>query len=1408
MANPNPVFINKLTLVFGGTIADEGTPYDERYLVGLPVDNNYSRFRPLFSAIYEYGEQGNTKQVIIPSGNQYFYITFEDISASKMKCIVRGHLKENGNHIVSENTIEVGITLPDTSDVHFEDYPNEFEFGAQLPWVECRASGVVHYLYHADVINVPVEDFADRVMCEYAKDTFEYEDYMATGVAIYGSIRDHDVNEYRRQIGHVEPYNATLTADFSSVPAITYWTDEVREIDTSGITAVFRCGNYSQTINSPTISIVPSYRYEETVTYSINVSFTLKSNTYVTADTRIGSPNSLVAVAVSGSDDDRYTDSWVTPFAYPNITITGTLMDGSTISFPVDSENVAYYNDKNFTLPLVPGTKVQRTDRIYLRVSYRGGTATGYYEIRENKDVIVDLAMTKKPAYVLYATKRGEYDGQFAFTATYKSGIVKENWTDYFIGMSDYFLISAPADFQICDKASSFKKYFYLTDIAKNPDSCEFFMSRLGNFKSKLNNKRDAIDLSQTGFAVRYFYKGKQLSYVPETPFDMVKHNITCSIDGISGAEAFDGSTPVNLTMSGVATYGTITIPYSETILSTNGSLKLNISVIAMTNVAYIRYGKQVAGGATSFKTFYQTGSTFLGDDDPSNVYVGFTDSEGNILEENVLLNEASNVLNIYPAPGTLLSEEGTFTVRVSSIFDSAKNLSYSFVVKRNVHFFDSKIPLSLKPWKLKSALTVKRDWGEATLSAGTYVLVESKNLSWVNGAPTLNGEIKNDEASSIKVYGYLKDIGSTSQSSVVLLDDYIPPISGDSNVIVKFPCHVEGASDFVDKCRFGIRFGHNNSLNRLFISGNPEKPNYDIHTLEPNWNNRLTSDQGKIRPTAGDYSYISDEAIQKYGEEENAIVGYDIVSDSKLLVLKNKVGKERTVYFRSPTLVQAIGSSGTAMASFSGALYQEEFAISMSNSPVGGISPQTICNFGGDTLFLSEDNRIEGLNIEGIIGDSQRQASTRSAYIDKAIEKQDLSDPILYASGRNCYFSTGDHLYVANRDEYASGQYEWWEADKTGANCFFTDAEGTVCFGDKHGNLFAMKDGCFEDSERYFLGMDNSMYSVSVMPDSSISIPQSVLDKIDGSWVAEVHRSEKAKDNLFERVLDVKEGTEFEVVSEGVIATKSAEALYYVSKRLFAGCEAFVCPNSVGEIDSEGVLYNSYKGYQRLTIKKCDDVDFASGYLYAFSLVDEHGDVLPIPVGATFGVARIVDGEYSMVIGETNKQIYLYSMDDPVSASKGYQITLITMAQSSVSNPFVCLAKKKPVKSEFVTAPFLIDTANYDKFVHKVDIINGSKEPCDLEVGQYPFGNDTPSNNRYVKTTFPTNVGRFNFEAIDFGDANFGKSDSAIAWTMPRSFAPRRFFSLALKSDKPQNSVLPGVEITYSYHRLSKGSE
>ena len=55
-------------------------------------------------------------------------------------------------------------------------------------------------------------------------------------------------------------------------------------------------------------------------------------------------------------------------------------------------------------------------------------------------------------------------------------------------------------------------------------------------------------------------------------------------------------------------------------------------------------------------------------------------------------------------------------------------------------------------------------------------------------------------------------------------------------------------------------------------------------------------------------------------------------------------------------------------------------------------LSPHTIVNFNGDTLFVDADKQIVGLDVEGIVGDNQRYANTRSKYIDNRLAKLDLT--------------------------------------------------------------------------------------------------------------------------------------------------------------------------------------------------------------------------------------------------------------------------------------------------------------------------------------------------------------------------------------------------------------------------------
>ena len=138
-----------------------------------------------------------------------------------------------------------------------------------------------------------------------------------------------------------------------------------------------------------------------------------------------------------------------------------------------------------------------------------------------------------------------------------------------------------------------------------------------------------------------------------------------------------------------------------------------------------------------------------------------------------------------------------------------------------------------------------------------------------------------------------------------------------------------------------------------------------------------------------GNFTYFEDLSYCFYGETDNKIVGYDIVSNDKLLVLKDKSDKETTVYFRTPRLISAISGSGEEQRGLNNeVLYQEVFALVQGNNSVAGVNPNSITNLNGDTLFISDENKIVGLDLEGIVGDNQRYANTRSIYIDEALKR------------------------------------------------------------------------------------------------------------------------------------------------------------------------------------------------------------------------------------------------------------------------------------------------------------------------------------------------------------------------------------------------------------------------------------
>ena len=1234
-----------------------------------------------------------------------------------------------------------------------------------------------------DVFRVEVDGASDLQTSEYTWALYEGNAKFRIGFELKVSEQSSGQWEYRFYLLDPE-----FEIDPSTYEHFVYWKEGVTDLsaEIAKMKATLSCGNLSKDVTEGcSTSYFPEIVYDETVTYTIQFQYSVNEDTYIATAQIVGQPNSVASISPNGFDETNYTDSWRTPFVIPSFTFNVTYKDGTIAEIQPNDSRITYFSDAEHKNKLTAGeTVLPETDKVYVMFVDGDSIATSSYRVVPMKDLIVDLEIENQ-VNIVRGTLPTDY--AFSFKAIYLSGKTEENWRNYSILNENDFIVSENHEITFVDKAGGFSKAISFSTIA--PENYRVSVKDYGDLKLAINNKKDSVDCRTTVWQVEYYYGGKKLPYVANARYE----DIVYSSEN-AGITSFDGSTKVNVAIEGVATYVNIVATFGNVLMGGDIQAKILLSILDITNVSYIRSGNTILNELSCFRTRYYAGQRFLDINDGSNVNVGFIDADNRISEENIMLNSASNVLNISPTPGTIL-KEGSYSVTVASIFNSSVYIQYSISVLNKKAYDSLNGKLYLKPYKLEDALSYKQ--GENTLQflAGDYVLVGSSYVVWQNGKEVLTGKLSDGEGDGIKVFGYLKNVGKTDvNSSVVLFEDYIPPVEGDSNIICKYPCYDPQASDFVNKCTFGIRFGHNNSLNCLFLSGNADKPNFDIHSAEPNWQNRLDSDSEQVRETAGDYSYFPDETIQKYGEDENAIIGYDIVSDSKLLVLKNKKGNERTIYFRTPKLVTATSASGEQMLGTNGEyLYQEEYQTIMSNSPIGGISPKTICNFNGDTIFLSDQGRIEGLNIEGIIGDSQRQATTRSLYIDQTLFKDSNDEAILYTSGPYCFYDCGKEMFVSHKDEYANGQYEWWKIDSPKANCIFTDEDGTIYFGTNEGSIKRFEKGLFADVDRIFLSSDKAEYKISVGLNGSILVPNYIAEQISTEWTFKQNKKDVIKNNFFHLVANVRNETGVYVKGNKLFIEDDFYSPMF-AETINEGLDVFISRDIAGEITLGGIAQTINKNYKPIHFSRdFDDIENVS-----YFVLDENGNPIDFGNGETFGLCVILDGEYKISKIENG---YLYMAD-----GYGNPIRIVTMADSSSSYYSGLLVHKKAVKSEFVTAPFLIDSANYTKTIHKVDIINGSKEPNDLSVCQVSYGNETQKEPRFVYSTFPSSNPTFDFSSMDFVNTSFSKNVSPRVFSIPRFLPNKRFFSLAFESENEKNSVLPGVEITYSYHRLAKG--
>lgn len=328
-------------------------------------------------------------------------------------------------------------------------------------------------------------------------------------------------------------------------------------------------------------------------------------------------------------------------------------------------------------------------------------------------------------------------------------------------------------------------------------------------------------------------------------------------------------------------------------------------------------------------------------------------------------------------------------------------------------------------PYQINTFLPEKIQ--KETISETGEVVYES-----IDQTSFILGETEIDEISLVQV---LKDTGVWE---VIPSSDYTfdgnntvtfksapgeSPVLGRDSVSIKFKKENFENKDKINKCNIATLYGYDGNNNRIFVTGNPDFPNYDFHCEQD------------------DPTYFPDENFTKVGVEP--ITNYLRLADGTLAIQKKQTDTDCTVYYRTSNLLDTV----------------EVFPLTDGVKNIGCISKYANANLLNDPLTLTNQG------IFAIIGSNagEKYAQQRSYYVNKKLMKEEnLEEAVAITVAGKYYLAVNNHMYIAD-SRYLSYpkhakteqyQYEWYYWDNIPARvlCNWNDqlifgtSDGKVC--------------------------------------------------------------------------------------------------------------------------------------------------------------------------------------------------------------------------------------------------------------------------------------------------------------------------------------------------------------------------
>ena len=263
-------------------------------------------------------------------------------------------------------------------------------------------------------------------------------------------------------------------------------------------------------------------------------------------------------------------------------------------------------------------------------------------------------------------------------------------------------------------------------------------------------------------------------------------------------------------------------------------------------------------------------------------------------------------------------------------------------------------------------------------------------------------------------------------------------PIEGEDNVRIVAEKEIEGYYDRIAYCKFAIAYGINGNYDRIFISGNPDYPNYDWYSEKD------------------DITYFPDTGYSVLGSDASPINGYAVVSN-ELVTLKGNGTDRQAAIIRTGDF----DTDGNTVF---------KVVKSLQGYPI--IAPDTSIMAGVEPMFLTEEG-IMAITASDLTG--ERMMNSRSYYLNgKLLKEPHLENAFSIRFGDFYMLFINSHVYILDvlqsitteNTPYSTRQYATFYWDNIPATCAAA-IDGTVVFGTEDGEIMAFSTDV-DDLESY----------------------------------------------------------------------------------------------------------------------------------------------------------------------------------------------------------------------------------------------------------------------------------------------------------------------------------------------------